>query len=316
MPSRPKSQNPHNRLSTEPRAVRSVVVSGPEDPRYFDLAYFPEARPGQNWVDARREQIAAIEARLSTDPLLRADGTVTISDKSLHSVEEGWGGSAPTAQYSGPERDRRLADDFEKLIPSRPYCADVLADGLQIRGRRIALQKRHIQLNGPSALRWLIHDIDRADAYSAHRDAILAEPNFIAINKENGHAHCAVLLAVPVAKHRNARLEPLRFFSAVERGYARRLGADCGYAGLMVKNPLHPAWRVEWRCETATSLESLASWLDPADMAPDNKLDTTTGIGRNVTVFDVLRSIAYREVIEFKRAGRTAADDVRNVSHK
>lgn len=303
MPSRPKFQNPHIRLSTEQRPVRSVVVSGPEDPRYFDLAYFPQALPGQNWIDARREQIAAIEARVSKKPRSRTGGTITISDNSAHHRAGHWGGSDGTGRYSGPDRDRRLADDFDKLIPLRPFSADVLADGLQIRNREAALLRKHIQLNGPTAYRWVIHDIDRSDAHSAHRDSVLAEPNFIAINKENGHAHSAALLAVPVAKHQNARLEPLRYFAAVERGYARRLGADRRYAGLIVKNPMHAAWRVEWRNETATSLEIMASWLDPADMMAETSLDTTTGAGRNVTVFDDLRTFAYHEVIEFKRTG-------------
>jgi hypothetical protein len=39
------------------------------------------------------------------------------------------------------------------------------------------------------------HDIDHATAYFAHRDANLPQPNFIAVNPENGHGHSAVLLA-------------------------------------------------------------------------------------------------------------------------
>ena len=237
MPSRTKSKNPPIHTSTEPRAVRSLVVSGPEDPRYFDLTYFPEARTGQNWIDARLEQTSAIEARVSKTRQSQAGGTITISDNSAFHRRGRWGGTDGTGKYSGPDRNRRLADDFDKLIPLRPFCADDLADGLQIRKREIAVQKKHIQLNGPTAYRWLVHDIDRADAYFAHRDAVLAEPNFIAINRDNGHAHTAALLAVPVAKHQNARLEPLRYFAAVERGYTRRLAADRGYAGLIVKNP-------------------------------------------------------------------------------
>ena len=303
MPSRTKSKNPPIHTSTEPRAVRSLVVSGPEDPRYFDLTYFPEARTGQNWIDARLEQTSAIEARVSKTRQSQAGGTITISDNSAFHRRGRWGGTDGTGKYSGPDRNRRLADDFDKLIPLRPFCADDLADGLQIRKRETAVQKKHIQLNGPTAYRWLVHDIDRADAYFAHRDAVLAEPNFIAINRDNGHAHTAALLAVPVAKHQNARLEPLRYFAAVERGYTRRLAADRGYAGLIVKNPMHPVWRVEWRNETATTLEMLASWLDPVDMMPETSLDTTTGAGRNVTIFDDLRTFAYHEVIKFKRAG-------------
>ena len=196
---------------------------------------------------------------------------------------------------------------FVSLIPDRPYCVDVVGDRLKIRDKRLALQHRHIQLNGPASFRWMPHDIDRADAYFAHRDANLPEPNFIAINPENGHGHCAILLAVPVARHSASRIEPLRFYGAVERGIARRLGADRGYAGLITKNPLHPHWRVEWRRDEPYTLPELADWLFFEDMRPDPSIETTFGAGRNVTVFDELRQIAYREVLSFKRAGSIEA---------
>lgn len=147
------------------------------------------------------------------------------------------------------------------------------------------------------------HDIDHASAYFAHRDANLPEPNFIAINPENGHGHSAVLLAMPVARHRAARNEPLHFYAAVERGIARRMGADRRYSGLITKNPVHPHWRVEWRRDDPYTLPELADWLFPEDMQPDFSVETTLGVGRNCIVFDELRLIAYREVRAFKRDG-------------
>jgi hypothetical protein len=147
------------------------------------------------------------------------------------------------------------------------------------------------------------HDIDHGGAYFSHRDANLPQPNFIAINPENGHGHCAVLLTVPVARHAAARIEPLDFYSGVERGIARRIGADRRYTGLITTNPVHPHWRVEWRREEAYTLPELADWLFPEDMQPDLTVETTFGAGRNCTVFDELRIIAYREVRAFKRNG-------------
>jgi hypothetical protein len=38
-------------------------------------------------------------------------------------------------------------------------------------------------------------------------------------------------------------------------------------------------------------------------LRPDPSAETTFGAGRNVTVFDELRHIAYREVLAFKRDG-------------
>jgi replicase family protein/primase-like protein len=147
------------------------------------------------------------------------------------------------------------------------------------------------------------HDIDHAGAYFAHRDANLPEPNVICINPDNGHGHSAVLLVAPVARHSAARIEPLRFYGAVERGIARRLDADRHYSGLITKNPVHPHWRVEWRRDDPYTLSELADWLFFEDMRPDATIETTLGAGRNCTVFDELRHIAYREVLAFKRDG-------------
>jgi hypothetical protein len=153
----------------------------------------------------------------------------------------------------------------------------------------------------------MLHDIDRCDAYFAHYDGNLPPPTFIATNPTNGHAHSAILLAVPVARHSASREAPVRFYGAVERGIARRLGSDRRYVGLIVKNPTHEDWRVEWRRDEPYTLEELADWLFPNDMRPDPSIETTFGAGRNVTVFDEARFIAYREVQDYKRTGDLAA---------
>ena len=202
-------------------------------------------------------------------------------------------------------RQRGLRQSFPSLVPAKPYCADFLHDGLQIREKQSALERRHIQLNGPATFRWMLHDIDHPSAYFAHRDANIPQPNVIAINRENGHGHSAVLLASPVARHSASRVEPLRFFGAVERGIARRIGADRHYSGLITKNPCHRHWLVEWRREEPYTLGELADWLWFEDMRPDATVGTTLGAGRNCTVFDELRKIAYREARQFKRAGQS-----------
>jgi hypothetical protein len=149
----------------------------------------------------------------------------------------------------------------------------------------------------------MAHDIDRPDAYFAHDDANLPPPNVIMINRGNGHAHSAYLMATPIACHCFARTAPLRFFAAVERGVARRLEADRFYSGLIAKNPMHEHWMVEWRREVPYSLAELEGNLFERDMRPDPTPEITFGAGRNVTVFDQLRTVAYREVRGYKRDG-------------
>ena len=72
---------------------------------------------------------------------------------------------------------------------------------------------------------------------------------------------------------------------------------------MIAKNPLHKDWRVEWRRDAPYTLVELADWLFPRDMEPEVEVERALGAGRNVTVFDELRAIAYREVREFKAAG-------------
>jgi hypothetical protein len=160
-------------------------------------------------------------------------------------------------------------------------------------------------MNGPLAYKWMLHDIDMPGAALAYRDANLPEPNIITINPDNGHAHTAYLLETGVARSANSRLRPLKYFAAVERGFARRLGADRNYAGLIAKNPMHACWRVEWHRDKPYTLAELADGLFPRDMVRDVEPAQSFGAGRNCTVFDQLRSIAYREVRHFKSEGAT-----------
>ena len=138
--------------------------------------------------------------------LFQAPETIAISDKS---PQRGLRlDLPPTHEERHLGRTNCLRQAFPDLIPRKPYCADLLSDGLKIRGKKSALKHRHIQLNGPTTFMWMPHDIDHSGAYFAHRDANVPEPNVIAINPENGHAHCAVLLTTPIARHSAARIRP------------------------------------------------------------------------------------------------------------
>jgi len=232
--------------------------------------------------------------------------TVPLSDNSP--LKEALAGGGGNGQQQRPDvntarRHSGLRQDFPNLVPNKPYCADNLADGLQIRKKAVALQRRHLQLNGPASFQWMAHDIDRPGAYFAHGDANLPPPNIIMVNPDNGHAHTAYLMASPIARHNFARVEPLRFYAACERGVGRRLEADRLYTGLITKNPMHDHWRVEWRRNEPYTLAEIEGNLFERDMRPDLTPKTTFGAGRNVTVFDELRAIAYREVRAFKRDG-------------
>jgi hypothetical protein len=169
---------PYQIIAPEGGARRPTVER--EDPRYYDLKWFATPSEGQTWVQARFEQIEAIEARKAE---------ARSSNKPQYQ------------QQTVPRPHVSLRQAFPDLIPAKPYCADFLDDGLCIRSKSTALRRRHIQLNGPSNFTWMPHDIDRLGAFYAHDDANVPQPNVIMINPANGRAHAAYLLANPVARH-------------------------------------------------------------------------------------------------------------------
>ena len=90
--------------------------------------------------------------------------------------------------------------------------------------------------------------------------------------------------------------------SSLFRGCRARLRpAHRRFAGLIVKNPVHKHWRVEWRRDRPYTLGELEDWLWPRDTEPDHCISELRGAGRNCTIFEELRQVAYREVREFKR---------------
>lgn len=109
-------------------------------------------------------------------------------------------------------------------------------------------------------------------------------------------------LAVPIAKHGQARSGPIQYGAAVEAGLGVKLRADPGYAGLVCKNPLHPDWNtVPGRLEPY-DLAELAEWID---LTPTAKLRASASgaLGRNCLLFEHLSHWAYRTVVPFKSSG-------------
>lgn len=206
----------------------------------------------------------------------------------------------PKAEGAGDTVQFELRFKFVEHIPKRPYCSN--AKGAHyIRPREIALGHRYIQLNNPATTCWLTFDVDRPGGYYASGDANLPPETFAAVNPENGHAHLAYRLETPVAVHNAARQGPLNYLAAVERGFTNRLDADKHFVGLILKNPVHPDWFVEWRRDEGYTLSELNDWLFDDDKRLDPTPREQYGFGRNCTTFDELRVFSYREVLRFKR---------------
>jgi len=193
------------------------------------------------------------------------------------------------------ERSSTL-NKFIERMPKKPYCTDLLTDGLQVRSLTTALSKKYIQYNPPHISQALIFDIDRDFAFDAATEGNVLQPSLIIQNSENGHAHLAYILKTPIAIHDHARFHPVRYAAAIQRGYTKRLGADKGYAGLITKNPLkHDT--IDFN--RMFSLSDLDGWLDFEDKAHDfTKKEIELGLGRNCLMFDRVRFEAYDKVSE------------------
>lgn len=184
--------------------------------------------------------------------------------------------------------------------PKRPYCTDALEEGLKIRVFPSAIKRAYIQPNPPHLKTWMVHDVDREGAAFAWEDANLAPPSWTAINRANGHAHLAWGLNVPVLMEADdARQTPIRYLVAVEAAYRAALDADPGFSGLITKNPAHPRWNVLRGPKNGYELGELAEYVDLPRFVPKRKPEEV-GLGRNVTLFEWLRRLAYRQVRHYK----------------
>ena len=183
---------------------------------------------------------------------------------------------------------------FSSRLPAKPYYTDDLFCGLNIAKAEIARKAKYIQHNGPTHLYWMAFDIDRPGASIDWHDRGAPAPNLTVKNQANGHAHALYALDTPIRTAPDGRVAPLRYAAAVENALCGLLDADRGYAGLIVKNPLHKHWQVhEWN-DRAYELGELADYLDLSTPAKRKTIVEDYGLGRNCTLFEELRKWAYR----------------------
>lgn len=195
---------------------------------------------------------------------------------------------------------------FSERLPYKPYCSDDLGMGLRIRPAQTALEKRYIQYNPPAIIYWLAFDIDRRYIGFENEWRMVPPPNMAIISPESGRYHCLYGIAAGVSTTSASREKPMRLLAAIYEGYRHALDADPGFAQLICKNPLHPHWNTQLLREDLYDLNELAEYVDLN--AADKRIRKTpkqhrSGVHRNCTLFDSLRSWAYRWVNEYRNAG-------------
>ncbi len=219
-------------------------------------------------------------------------------------------------QYSQPTLE--LSRTFEGwYLPKRPLCCDDEYADLHRRSRGEALKCKHIEANPAALVNTIVVDIDDAEARAValwEHDGM--RPNFIAENPANGHAHAGWVLTYPVPRTDLARLKPLKLLHATTEGLRRSCDGDAGYSGLLMKNPEHPAWNSDIIERDTYELDQLVHALqEHGDMPPASwkrtKRARTLGLGRNCTLFDEARTLAYRYVRRLPDRSTASSDLLR-----
>lgn len=178
----------------------------------------------------------------------------------------------------------------------RPLATDDLARGCSRMSRPDAIVRRYLEHSAPAFVGMLVIDVDHDDALirAVGHPRSHPDPSWVAETPASGRGHVGFFLSSPVCRTDNARQAPLQYAARVEAGLRRSLGGDLGYTGPLTKNPLHPDWHTTWGTGRAYELDDLARAL--GDLLPrtlPRRAAQTTGLGRNVMLFDGLRRWAY-----------------------
>lgn len=200
-----------------------------------------------------------------------------------------------------------IKQSYLETLPLRPYCTNSLGGRLRILDSKRATGYANIQHNAPLVWRWMIFDIDSDEAYMRAETRGFPPPNFIALNRNNGHGHAGYLLESPVTAFGTSSRLAINFFMDVERGMTHRLGADQAYPGFLSKNPLCPRWETDWQAVRPYRLDTLNDYLDNSDKRK-SPVREMSAIGRNVTLFDALRCWAYNNWKKTAKEGKSQAE--------
>lgn len=207
-----------------------------------------------------------------------------------------------TTLYKQENKLSSLENEFKQRLSNKPYCADDLEYGLQIRNKKNALNKRYIQANTPFNLSWLCFDIDYPCILeTTFQEKILPLPNLMIINPENNHSHLLYGIKDSIYLTDNAHINPIKYAHAVYYSLREELKADIGYTGLIIKNPFNKSWDTIELEENLWSLSELAEYLVLPKKLP--KKENLIGLGRNCTLFELGRKYAYSQVLRYKILG-------------
>ncbi len=161
---------------------------------------------------------------------------------------------------------------------------------------------------------YLTFDVDSDGAAFSWEKADLPAPTIICVNPENSHAHLLYEIINPVSFFGSdggaARIKPMKFYQAIYRSMRKKLNADDGYIGLIVKNPLHKNWYSIFHDTAQYDLAQLAEsappiWYEDGYFATKKELEANGDIlfegqiyenVRFKTLYSIMKHYCYRAV--------------------
>jgi hypothetical protein len=183
---------------------------------------------------------------------------------------------------------------FIESLPNKVRSAEWKDEGTKFRKREKALAYRYVELN-QLYKKFIALDIDAPASAYRWEEKGLPPPSIVVVNPENTHCHYLYELKTPVYYTEEARRAPQKYYEAVDIALTHVLGADFGFTGHLVKNPLHPGWRGICH-QVSYDLDEFQEYGVDVRAHKRKPAVHDSGIGRNTTLFDTLRYWAYTEV--------------------
>lgn len=184
-------------------------------------------------------------------------------------------------------------DEWRDRYLSRfPLATDDLELGVWRERRERALRRQYVESSPRALVAAVVIDVDRPDAVlrAFERPSDHPVPSWV-VEGNRGHGHVGWWLESPVCRTDAGRVDPLRYLARVTEGLRRSLDGDQAYTGLLTRNPLHADADVIWGTDRTYSLRDLGTIHTPRQLP--RKPERSSGLGRNVTMFDEARKSLY-----------------------
>ena len=194
--------------------------------------------------------------------------------------------------------------------PKRPLCAENKNGPYKRQAREIALNYQFIETNPTCLQSLIVQDCDSPLTYFNWEKYEIPAPSWTVENLFTEHFHAVYSLKNPVVLTSAGKRPPVNLLCRVERGLQIALEADAGYTHRIMRNPLYENTATTWGTNNDTdknqiraySLRELAKALSNAKLLPkynDKAAIKATAVGRNVTLFDLTRKMAYRKIRDY-----------------